>query len=513
MHVSLRSITRVYTDNGVRALDDASIQFPAGRIHALIGENGAGKSTLMRVLGGFEKPDHGSVYLDERKRVFSSPIEAIRAGVDMVPQHPDPAPTLKVWEYLALGDEAIAGGTMLSQRRASSCIRLFAERYGLVIDPKESMARLSAGTLHFVAIISALLRQPRVLILDEPTAPFAEHEVARLFAILKTLKSRGVTVVLITHKLREVEQIADTVSVMRGGKVLATLTERPFPVRAVRALLSGDEHHSAEAPSDSDAEDIPHREPLYRMEGVGLRHAGQDLLEHINLSVAPGEVLGLTGMRESGLEAIEDVMSGMSRPDAGTIVFDGRNITRFRPDRLRSLGMAYVPTDRLIRGASTASSVSDNLILANRHRFHNAGVFRRGDVKNFTEKLISEFQIRGAPTQAMGQLSGGNIQKVILSRELNTPPRMIVFSEPSWGLDIQSRDFIYENIRSLARRGVAVVLISADVDEVLELADRILVMYRGVIHADLAGERRTRAEIGQVMLGYESAVIPEGTLD
>ena len=323
-------------------------------------------------------------------------------------------------------------------------------------------------------------------------------------AALRRLASEGIAVVLITHKLKEVMAIADRVTVMRGGALVATVQRRDTTAAEIASMMLGERCQVTEfdlriPPSRSS--DTP-RSTL-ELRDVTVFAGDLPVLDRVSLVASSGTIFGVTGIRENGLEFLEEVLSGTIAPDSGTVLLDGVPVARYTPRHFRHIGISYVPTDRILRGSSMDSSVAENLILLHRKRLQSAGILRRKSVEQFAEKLRRHYDIGGRIDQPMNRLSGGNIQKVILSRELSGRRRVVVFSEPSWGLDIRSRNRVYEEMDALRSEGAVVVLISADIDEILSMSDRIAVMYRGRIAALLEADDRTRERIGEFMLGVE----------
>lgn len=525
----LQGITTYFAENQVTANDAVDLEIAAGEVHALVGENGAGKSTLMHVLSGYVMPSAGTMALNGKPVAFRSPADAIAQGIVMVHQHPPYVPGFRVWENVLLGVERTGRTGLLDRERAVELVSRVAAEHGLAIDPSARMHRLAASQIHFVALLAALVRKPQVLILDEPTAPCTEPEVALMFRMLRRLIAQGIAVVLITHKLKEVMEIADRVTVLRGGAVVASMPMQQTDAQQIAALMLGEDCQvgeqdqrlldrltsmtarnsaklSASAPDPaahpSDSRSVTGGNAL-ELRNVSVFVDDLAVLDRVYLTADAGAILGVTGIRENGLEFLEDVLSGTISPDRGSILLNGRQVKRYSPRHFRHSGISYIPTDRILRGSSMDSTVAENLILLHRKDLQTGGVLRRKDVVEFTEALQRRYGISGLLHQPMRRLSGGNIQKVILSRELSGERRVVVFSEPSWGLDLRSRELMYTEMRVLRDRGAVVVLISADIDEVLAMADRIAVMYRGRVAGVLTGNERSRERIGEFMLGFQ----------
>ncbi len=522
--MELRHITKRYLENDVLAVRDVSLALHAGEIHALIGENGAGKSTLMKIAAGLLPEYDGEVKSDAGK------------VCRLVQQHPQFIPQHQVWENLFLGIEPRTRWGMIDQDAAARRFSALAGRYAFPVEPRMRAERLSAAQAQLAAILGALLHNPDILILDEPTAPCSDHETALVFGMMRDLRNDGRAVVLITHKLREVMEISDRITIMRHGRVVRTLLTADTNPGELSSLMIGEDCQRSEsdrrfsfARRDSgttartpltDQQDpataaqqtspppslraVDPAQPVFELLKVSLVRRGRMLLENLDLRLYPGEILGITGIRENGLEYIEDILSGSAEPSSGEVRIQGNLPTRYTPRVFRKLGLAYIPTDRLMRGASLSSTVEDNMILLERKRFGRGGLLNRRASASFSAALQQKFGITAVLGKPMHTLSGGNMQKVILSRELSQNSPVVVFSEPSWGLDFRSSQRVHDEILRLSAEGVGIILISSDIDEILSLADRIVVMYKGSFARTLHGSDRVRDTIGGLMLGIES---------
>lgn len=515
--MELRHITKRYPENDVLAVRDVSIELRPGEIHALIGENGAGKSTLMKIAAGLLSAYDGEVKLN--------------AGqiCRLVQQHPQFISQHQVWENLFLGIEPRTRWGMIDQDAAARRFSSLAGRYAFPVEPRMRAERLSAAQGQLAAILGALLHDPDILILDEPTAPCSDHETALVFGMMRDLRNDGRAVVLITHKLREVMEVSDRITVMRHGRVVRTLLTADTNPGELSSLMIGEDCQRSESDrrfsftrrefaaghtstlssdisdtSDTSDKAVDPAQPVFELQKVSLVRRGRKLLEELDLRLYPGEILGITGIRENGLEYIEDILSGSAEPTSGEVLIQGHVPSRYTPRVFRKLGLAYIPTDRLMRGASLSSSVEDNMILLERKRFGRGGLLNRRASANFSSALQQKFGITAVLGKPMHTLSGGNMQKVILSRELSQNSPVVVFSEPSWGLDFRSSQRVHDEIQRLSAEGMGIILISSDIDEILSLADRIVVMYKGSFARTLHGSDRVRDTIGELMLGIES---------
>jgi ABC-type uncharacterized transport system ATPase subunit len=468
-------------------------------IHAVVGENGAGKTTLMKILYGLEQPDSGRILLKGEEVRIHSPLDANRLGIGMVHQHFRLIPEFTIAENVVLGIEPRRRGIFFDRERAVCGVEEVIRRYGFSIDPRLPVSRLTVGQMQLVEIIKILYREAELLILDEPTSVLTEQQIHKLFGTLENLRSIGKTVVIITHKLGEVKAISQRVTVMRKGEVVAVRDTAEVDERELSRLMVG-----KSVTFQFEREAVNKGRVVLELRDVVLRQKGQDrpLLDHVNLKVHAGEIVGVAGVSGNGLAELEDVVGGLRRVSQGRLLHDGRNITDLSAVQLRERGLAYVPADRLQRGSSLQSSVMENMIISSHHDFLQGGFFRRRAVEEFAETLSSSFSIDGDPRVPIGTLSGGNIQKVILARELASQSDFIIFSEPTWGLDIASAEFIYAKILEIRRRGIAVLLISSNLDEILALSDTLVVLYRGKVVASLSNERKLSKElVGEYMMG------------
>ncbi|MFP4330024.1 MAG: ABC transporter ATP-binding protein [Alkalispirochaetaceae bacterium] len=503
MAIQVEGISRLYEANQVQALDEADLNLLRGEVHALVGENGAGKSTLARILAGLERPDSGRIILDGADVTGQSSAEARRRGVRYVAQYPQFAENLSVWQNLILGNEP-TWGAFVDANRAKERLARCGDRYGISADLEADPRSLTSGERHFAALIAAVQDEPTTVILDEPTAVLTDEESHTLYQMIRRLADEGRTVLLITHKLSELRRIADRLTVLRKGRTVEHL-DAPFPTESVLStLIFGEESALVRSDSRLLEETAPPRrdvEPVLRFDKLNSEAFRGLSLRDLTFSVYPGEFLAITGIRENGLETFEALLTGRVAATSGSVVLLGRRVERINPKTLRSAGVAYVPTDRLGSGASLYSTVAENLIIRERRKFYRFGILQRRQVAQTTARARERFRIEGASGDELRRLSGGNIQKVILAREMRGTPSLIFVAEPSWGLDLRSRHQLYLELRELRRRGSAVVLITTDLDEVESLADRAVVLYRGEIIAEYAGQEMRRDLLGQAMIG------------
>jgi ABC-type uncharacterized transport system ATPase subunit len=503
----MQEISKFFPASGVLANDRVDFQVAPGEIHALVGENGAGKTTLMNILYGLVHPDGGRIYLRDEEVHLRSPQDAGRLGIGMVHQHFRLIREFSIAENVVLGLEPRKNRLFFDREEARRRVRAVTESYGFHLDVNTRVERLNVGQMQLVEIIKMLYRRAELLILDEPTSVLTEHDIRKLFATLKQLVAIGKTCIIITHKLGEVKAIADRVTVMRRGKVVAVKSSAEMSERELSSLMVGENRNLRQPLRTFQAGSGSPGRKILELKGVSLssRRRERLLLEDIDLDVRAGEILGIAGVSGNGLEEIEDLVSGLRQPTTGRILHDGEDITALTVRELRRKGLAYVPADRLHRGASLKSSVTENMIVSAQHRFARAGVIRKRAVQSFARSLKQQYGIQANLALPMGMLSGGNIQKVILARELASPADFILFSEPTWGLDVAASEYVYTQIRKLRSRSIAVLLISSDLDEILTLANRLIVVYGGRVVARLENSGSLdKEEIGEYMLGIRA---------
>ena len=498
-YLRMKGITKVYWVKELIANDHVDLEVEENEIHAVVGENGAGKTTLMKILYGLEQPDDGEILLREKKVEIQSPLDANELGIGMVHQHFKLIPDFTVSENVILGVEPRRNGLFVDRARANKSVKKVIDDHGFSINPKSRIRDLTVGQMQQVEIVKMLYRKTELIILDEPTSVLTEQEIHSLFKTLRMLVRNGKTCILITHKLREVMEISDRVTVMRKGKIVAVRNTEEVDRRELSRLMVGKSvlFEVEKAKKTAGA-------AVLELKNVSILQGGQDrpVLDNINLCVRSCEIVGIAGISGNGVGELEDVIAGLRKVTKGEIIHDGKDVTGLNTLELRENGLSYVPADRLFRGSSLNSTVRENLIISKHHDFINGGVFKNKAVREFTEVLIEQFSIDGTDSMPIGMLSGGNIQKVILARELASNSDLIVFSEPTWGLDIASSQFVYEKILEMRENGAAILLISSNLDELLALADTVVVLYRGRVVCNLPNtEKPDKEMIGEYMLG------------
>ena len=468
-------------------LDEVSFAVRAGSIHALVGENGAGKSTLMNVIGGAVRPDEGSITLDGHPVSFADPSEAIRAGISTVHQEFSLFPNRSVAQNVFGHREPTGRFGFIRWRELRRQTREVLAGVGLDIDPSALVGSLSVGAQQLVEIAKALSLRARVLILDEPTSALSEHEAQRLFGLLDALRSRGVGIVYISHRLAEVRQIADEISVLRDGRLVGRTTREATAADLVGMMVGRELAETAAANRPAPGEE------RFRVEGLARHGAFAD----VTFSVRGREILGFAGLVGSGRTEVARAIFGADRPDAGRMTLDGRPIAVATPRQAIAAGISYLTEDRKALGLFLPMRVSDNIVAASLPRLASrSGLLRPRAIRAESARYVGCLDIRPADDQVeVANLSGGNQQKVLLAKWLSVAPRVLIVDEPTRGVDVAAKAGIHRHLRELADQGVAIILISSDLPEVLELSDRIAVFRSGRLVTILEGAAATQEEV------------------
>ena len=498
--VEMRGVVKRFGD--LVALDGADLVVQEREIHALIGENGAGKSTLMNVLYGLYRPDAGTIRLRGQEVRLRSPRDAIASGIGMIHQHFMLIPPLTVAENVVLGDER--SGPMLGERRLAARVRELEDRFHISVDPETKVEDLPLGLQQRVEILKVLYRGSELLIFDEPTAVLTPQEVDELFVIVRQLRDEGKTVIFITHKLREVFAVTDRITVLRDGRNAGNLLTKATNASEIARLMVGRDLKppAARTPVQSSGTALEIR-------GLQAKSdRGAEALKGIDLTVNAGEILGIAGVSGNGQSELAECILGLHEPTAGTILIGGADIAHDDPKRTRERGVAYVPEDRRAEGLVLAFTVADNFILGKQDHapFSHRGVLDSDVISANGDRLAKEFDVRPPNARAIvGNLSGGNQQKVVLGRELSEQPKLIVVNQPTRGLDIGSTEYVWERLLEQRGRGCGVLLISSELDEIRALSDRIAVMFEGRIVATLPAADATEERLGLLMAGHAEA--------
>ncbi|KYP79740.1 ABC transporter ATP-binding protein [Ferroacidibacillus organovorans] len=484
---------------GVVANDDVNLHIAAGETHAILGENGAGKSTLIKMISGLYRPDSGEMLLNDKVVTFSSPREAIRAGIGVVHQHFMLIPALSVAENVVLGSEP--GGFHFPKRLASQKVRELSLRAGLPLDPTTRVADLSVGMQQRVEIVKALYRQARILILDEPTAVLTPQETEDLFVVLRKLKEEGIPIVFISHKLDEVRAIADTVTVMRAGKTLHTQPIASASANELATMMVGREVSLNARTSASHPGDVT----LKIRDLSVLDDRKLQAIKGVSFELRAGEILGVAGVDGNGQTELVEAIVGMRSAVSGSIHFAGQDITRDSVSTRIALGISYVPQDRQHDGLVLPFTLTENLMLRDLlPPYAKRGWLTPRSAESQSRELLARFDVRPPVPDATAQsLSGGNQQKVILAREVSRAPRLLIAVQPTRGLDVGAIESIHHELEKLRDQGSAILLVSLELDEILALSDRICVLHAGSIVVTLPGEGASRDTIGLAMTGTD----------
>jgi ABC-type uncharacterized transport system ATPase subunit len=490
----------------VQANRGADLEVARGEIHALVGENGAGKSTLMRILSGLYAADAGAMEVNGREVTGWSTPAAIAAGVGMVHQHFMLVPTLTVAENVMLGSE-ITKGPVLDRAAAEQGVRDLSARTGLVVPPERLVRDLSVGEAQRVEILKTLYRGAKILILDEPTAVLSPPEVRELWTVLRALRDAGGTVVLITHKLDEVIDVSDAITVMRQGVTVARMASAGATPQAIaRAMVGRDVALALDAEYvGTTITGASAAAPLLQVRDLTVTSAHRTLVDRVSFSIAPGEILGIAGVEGNGQTELVEALAGL-RDASGSIMLAGHELATRDVRGRGDAGLSHIPEDRHERGLVLDYSVAENLVLGQQHRFTRGMAIDRARVNENARELIARYDIR-PPDAALAAraLSGGNQQKIVVAREMARDFKVLLAAQPTRGVDVGAIEFIHARLREARDHGKAVLLVSADLAEVLALADRVAVMYGGRFVAVLPRIEATPDTLGPFMTGAESA--------
>ncbi|MDR1302685.1 MAG: ABC transporter ATP-binding protein [Treponema sp.] len=504
----------------VQANDDVGITVDRGEILAILGENGSGKSTLVNMLSGIYVPDSGSIMIDGQKRFFKSPKDAIAAGVGMVHQHFKLIPVMNAWENISLGEkrgDARSSGTpFLQKKKIIEKIKALEKRFGLSILPTKKIYDMSVSEKQTVEILKVLYRGASVLILDEPTAVLTPQETTQLFAMMRTMKAAGCAIIIITHKLQEVMEISDRVTVLRKGKYLGTVYTKNTTPRELTELMVG----SSISLEIHREKPLSQESPMLEVRSLSLRDSqGVTIIDAMSFEVFGGEILGIAGIAGSGQKELCEIITGLRRPDSGSIQFLGENLRGLSPRGIKNKGirLSFIPEDRLGMGLVAGMSITDNILLTSYDSTQGPLIDRLKGRKQ-AETIVQRYAIATPSVQhIVKKLSGGNIQKVLLGRELERAPKLLITAYPVRGLDIGASYSIYDMLNAQKKRGVGVIFIGEDLDVLQELCDRIMVIHRGAVmdilypHGGLdqsVGKQGksgvSKEDIGLLMLGHKS---------
>ncbi|KAB8142470.1 ABC transporter ATP-binding protein [Chloroflexia bacterium SDU3-3] len=495
--LEVRTITKRFP--GVLANDQVSFTLEPGEIHAFLGENGAGKSTLMNILYGLYQPDEGEIFIGGKKVAIHSPLDAIQLGLGMVHQHFMLVPTVTVAENIMLGKE-ITSGPLLDQKTAIARIRELSQQYGLAVPPEAIVEDLAIGVQQRVEIIKALYRGADILILDEPTAVLTPQEAEDLFHVIFSLREQGKSIIFISHKLKEVRKIADRITVLRRGAVVGSADPKTASEDQLAAMMVGREVSLTVAKGPASP-----KQPVLSISGLRVYDDRNALaVDSLSLEVRAGEVLGIAGVQGNGQAELVEALTGLRNADAGQVQLLGSDVTNATSRSLFEAGLGHIPEDRHRHGMVSGYSIADNMVLSSYYRspFAKGWVRDQQAINKNADDLVKQFDVRTPSIEtAAGKLSGGNQQKVVVAREFSRPLKLLIASQPTRGLDVGSIEFIHKSIIRQRDEGTAVLVVSAELDEILALADRIAVMFKGTIIATLPASEATREGLGLLMAG------------
>ena len=502
--LEVRHVTKRFP--GVLANDDVSFSLNEGEIHVILGENGAGKTTLLNIIYGLYKPDQGEIFIDGQPIEIEGPHDAIRQGIGMVHQHFMLVEPFTVAENIILGEE-ITKGLSLDIQRAAVEIMKISEEYGLNVDPYAVVEDLPVGVRQRVEIVKALFRKARILILDEPTAVLTPQEANELFVIMRQLTKRGESIIFITHKLKEVMEVADRITVMRRGKVVGSTTPQQATINDLANMMVGREVILSVNKAQAEPKDI-----ILEVRNLTvLGDQKNEVVKNVSFQLRGGEILGIAGVQGNGQTELVEVITGLREAQSGELLIKGEPVPFGNPRNLIEHGMAHIPEDRQKHGLVLPYSVADNLILCTYYKQPFAKGITRNDpaiLANATIQ-IERFDVRTPSALVpVSNLSGGNQQKVIVAREFSRPVKVLIANQPTRGLDVGSIEYIHQQIVNMRDEGAAVLVVSAELDEIMSLADRIAVMYHGEIVSIQQADEVTREELGLLMAGSKKQPVP-----
>jgi len=491
--IEMQGITKVFGET-VKANDEIDLSIETQTIHALVGENGAGKSTLMKILYGMYQADSGRIIINGKEQKISSPLSAINLGIGMVHQHFMLVGTLDVLENIILGDESVKAGGILDLNSSTEKINRLLKSFGININLNAKVGDLPVGTQQKIEILKLLYRNAEILILDEPTAVLTPAETEDLFGILRILKRSGKTIILISHKLAEVMTISDNITVLRGGTVAGNRKTAEVNKSELSSLIVGEEIPRIEKPSSGRSEDT-----VLLVSDVTISGSKNiDKVKKVSFNISSGEIFGIAGVEGNGQSELVEAIAGLRKVNSGEIKVNGKSNL--------SEPVSHIPADRHKHGMVKEYDITSNMLLGRQREndFRNSFFIKWNSVTRFADQMIKEFDIRPADHLSLiGSLSGGNQQKAVAARELTKNSRFIIAEHPTRGLDIKAANFVHRKLLAEKAKGKAILLVSSDLNELLEICDRIAVMYNGEIKATLEARKTNEKEIGIFMTGSD----------
>ncbi|EIJ81438.1 ABC transporter ATPase [Bacillus methanolicus PB1] len=496
---------------GIVANDNITLQVRKGEIHALLGENGAGKSTLMNVLFGLYQPEQGEIRVKGKPVKITNPNIANDLGIGMVHQHFMLVDTFTVTENIILGKEITSKGK-IDIKKAEQEVRKISDRYGLAVDPKAKISDISVGMQQRVEILKTLYRGADILIFDEPTAVLTPQEIKELIQIMKTLIAEGKSIILITHKLKEIMEVCDRVTVIRKGKGIGTLNVKDTNPNELASIMVGREvvFKTEKKPS------VPKQEVLEIINLVVNDSRGVPVVNGLNLTVHAGEIVGIAGVDGNGQTELIEAITGLRKSESGTIKLNGKEIQNMSPRKITEAGVGHIPQDRHKHGLVLDFPIGENMVLQTYHKkpFSKNGILNFKEIYRKARTLISEFDVRTPSEYTLARaLSGGNQQKAIIGREVDRDPDLLIAAQPTRGLDVGAIEFIHKRLIEQRDNGKAVLLISFELDEIINVSDRIAVIYEGKIIAIVDPKETTEQELGLLMAGSKRKEAGVGTND
>lgn len=497
----MKHIVKVYS-NGVMANKDVTLCVNQGEIHALSGENGAGKSTLMKILFGEEQATSGEIFVNETKVNITSPQMAIRLGIGMVHQHFMLVPSLTVTENMIMGIEP-KKGVLIDEKYAKQQVEEIGKKYNLYIEPDKKIADLTVGQKQKVEILKALFRGAKILILDEPTAVLTPQETAELFEELKNLKKSGYTIIFISHKLNEIKELCDRITIIRRGVTMGVHDVAKVTEEDISRLMVG-----RDVVLKIEKKPANPGKSLIRVKDLKVvDENGNAQVDGVSFSLREGEILGIAGVEGNGQSQLVQAITGLGNYTSGTIEINGQNIAGKSVNSIRGLKLAHIPEDRMTSGVASRLSITENIIAdkLNWKRFSGSGILKKKAIKAYGEEMVKDYQILCKSQEVeIGSLSGGNIQKAVLARELSGDPKVIIANQPTRGVDVGATEFIRRQLIDMRDQKNGVLLITSDLNEVLGLSDSLIVLFEGKIVAYISDvSSMTEAQLGTYMLGIE----------
>ena len=504
-YLEMQEVTKTYEvyDHIVMALKGANLSVRKGTVHALLGENGAGKTTLMKILAGGLNKDSGTIYFRGQKLETENPSQAFAQGIGMVYQHFSLIEDFTVAENIVLGIEPTNHiGIINSEQVENDALKLSRES-GFIVNPSAPVSTLSMAQRQKVEILRILYRGADLLILDEPTSFLTEQEVKDLFQIINMLKKQGKTIIFITHKVEEVLNIADETTILRKGKTVGSgrikgLNRKQIVEMIVGEYISLNIQHTPQKAGKA----------LLSIQGLYVKERGVEKVKDVSFDVKGGEITAIAGVSGNGQKEMVEAIFGLRESSAGQVLVEGKDITRLSPRDHREIGIRYIPEDRINMGSSLNSSLTENIIVDKYYKppLSKGGWIQIDSSKKLSEKLVNKYDIKTADVDCcVGNLSGGNIQRVIIARELSKDSKILIVQEPTMGLDVRSAKYVYDILLEMRKQGKAILLMTGDMNEIINLSDKVIVIYQGEIVARLDNSSRTlgKDEIGEYMLGIE----------